>query len=325
MTTADRTRPQLVFVHGIGRPLDPGRALAEWKRALAKGARAAGFASEVSALVMDWSADSAFAHYGDLFSPHEAQGAGVAAASDDEQAQLLIDLLGEFLDSANDLREFRGDPRFARVRAQVRPSGEAQGVGAVARRLAAVVAAVAAVPGLRWGAQQLSAARLLSVLSQPGRYLRRAEPDADGRTLDRRIRDRVLEHLDPARPAIVVAHSLGSVVALEALAEYSGPVRLFITIGSPLAVRGLVRQRLVPQPPTTPESVAAWADFWDDDDLVVPPRLPADVVRPNAAGVRPVSTPLTSATLWSHDATRYLQHPDVARAVMEALTARTPA
>ncbi|MEU9079621.1 hypothetical protein [Kitasatospora sp. NPDC048538] len=316
---ADQGKPRLVFVHGIGGPRDPQQELAEWKRALADGARQAGFAPEISALTMDWSADSAFASYGDLFDTGEAQGTGAPDTFDEEQAELILDLLGDFLDELAERPEHRGDPRLARVRAQVRPDGQGQGVGAAGRHLGSVVAAVAAVPGLRRGTQRLSAARLLQVLSQPGRYLRRAEPDATGRTLDQRIRDRVHRQLDPTRPAIVVAHSLGTVVALEALAEYDGPVRLFVTIGSPIGTRGLVWPRLVPQPPATPESVGAWADFWDGDDVVVPRRTLAKLVKPNTAGVLPVPHLLDSATLWSHGATTYLRRPEVARPVMEAL------
>lgn len=69
-------KPQLVFVHGIGDPRDPDEALTEWKRALAGGARAAGFASDISALTMDWMADCSYAYHGDLFTDGESQGAG---------------------------------------------------------------------------------------------------------------------------------------------------------------------------------------------------------------------------------------------------------
>ncbi|MFD8787028.1 alpha/beta fold hydrolase [Kitasatospora sp. NPDC059599] len=319
MAGTDQVKPRLVFVHGIGGLRDPQQELAEWKRELAEGARKAGYASEISALTMDWSADSAFAYYGDLFDTGEAQGVGSTDEFDEEQAELMLDLLGDLLDDLAGLSEQRGNQRLARVRAQVRADGQGQGVGAAGRHLSGVIAAVAAVPGLSWGAQRLSAGRLLRVLTQPGRYLRRAEPDATGRTLDRRVRERVLQHLDPTRPAIVVAHSLGTVVALEALAEYNGPVRLLVTIGSPIATRGVVWPRLVPQPPATPESVSAWTDFWDSDDIVVPRRTLANLVKPNTAGVLPVPHPLESATLWSHSASTYLRREEVARPVMKAL------
>jgi hypothetical protein len=49
---------------------------------------------------------------------------------------------------------------------------------------------------------------------------------------------------------VVVGHSLGSVVAYEALCRLGvdGPVRAFVTLGSPLGIRGLVFNRLRPPP-----------------------------------------------------------------------------
>ncbi|MFF2046016.1 alpha/beta hydrolase [Kitasatospora sp. NPDC058170] len=325
----DRVKPQLVFVHGIGGPREPQQQLAEWKQALAHGARTAGYASEISALTMDWSADSSFAYYGDLFTTGQGQGAGQGAGgggeSDDQQAQLTLDLLAELLDELAALPEHRGNRGLDRVRAQLRPGEQAQGTLNTVRHLNRMLAAVAAVPGLSWGARRLSRVELLGILSQPGRYLRRAEPDAAGRTLDQRIRARVLGCLDPSRPAIVLAHSLGTVVALESLAEYTGPVSLFVTVGSPITTRGVVWPLLRPRPPATPESVAAWADFRDGDDVVVPKRRLADAVSPNSAGIRPTPHRLESATLWSHDATRYLRREEVAGPVMETLAALTAA
>ncbi|MFI9330460.1 alpha/beta hydrolase [Kitasatospora sp. NPDC052868] len=321
----DRVKPQLVFVHGIGGPREPRQELAEWKQALAHGARAAGFASEISALTMDWSADSSFAYYGDLFTTGQAQGASGTGELDEQQAQLTLDLLAELLDELAALPEHRGNRGLDRVRAQLRPGEQAQGAMNAVRHLNRMLAAVAAVPGLSWGARRLSRVELLGILSQPGRYLRRAEPDAAGRTLDQRIRARVLDCLDPERPAIVLAHSLGTVVALESLAEHPGPVELFVTVGSPITTRGVVWPLLRPRPPATPESVTAWADFRDGDDVVVPKRRLADAVSPNSAGIRPTPHRLDSATLWSHNAATYLRRKEVARPVMAALAALTAA
>ncbi len=324
--TGERVRPQLVFVHGIGRPRDPQQELAEWTRALADGARAAGFADEISALTMGWSADAAFAHYGDLFYDADAQGTGGPGAggpgeTDEEEAAVMLGLLAELVDELLERAEGEDGRDLRRIRAQLAPDDQAQGVGNLARTLAAGLAALAAVPGLNAGARVLSRQKILSIVSQPGRYLARREPDAAGRTLDRRIRDRVLACLDPARPAIVVAHSLGTVVALEALAEHPGPVPLFVTLGSPITTRGVVWPLLRPSPPATPATVDAWADFRDGDDLVVPKRRLAKAVVPNARGVRPLSERMESATLWPHDATSYLRRAEVADPVMRALAA----
>ncbi|MFJ2397333.1 serine peptidase [Streptomyces sp. NPDC087843] len=90
---------------------------------------------------------------------------------------------------------------------------------------------------------------------------------------------RLVQH----RPRVVVAHSLGSVVAYEAL--HSTPeagVELFLTLGSPLALPGVVFGRLDPAPTGTvapprgvrPSGTARWVNIADPGDPVaVPPKL----------------------------------------------------
>ncbi|MFD8967973.1 hypothetical protein ACFV0C_23770 [Streptomyces sp. NPDC059568] len=51
-------------------------------------------------------------------------------------------------------------------------------------------------------------------------------------------------------PLVIVAHSLGSVIAYEALCAHPDwPDLTLVTLGSPLAVRGVVFDRLAPPPP----------------------------------------------------------------------------
>lgn len=117
----------------------------------------------------------------------------------------------------------------------------------------------------------------------------------------------------------MVSHSLGTVVAFEALRTYQGPVPLLMTLGSPLATGAAVLQRLVPQPPRTPARVERWLNFWDRDDVVVGrPRLDRWML-PNAAGVVPVTSRVDSDGLWVHTATKYLRQPGVAGPLVEAL------
>jgi pimeloyl-ACP methyl ester carboxylesterase len=65
-----------------------------------------------------------------------------------------------------------------------------------------------------------------------------------------------------AGPAVVIAHSLGSVVGFEMLHEYRGTVPLWVTLGSPLALRAVVWPRLRPTPPATPDAVQRWLNYW---------------------------------------------------------------
>lgn len=327
---AGKVKPRLVFVHGIGGSRDPGAELALWKRHLADGFRAAGHGGEISALTMDWAADSSFAYYGDLFADPGAQG-GDGPGLDEEETRIALGLLAALLDEEATVPENLGDPALRRVRAQIDaqtdPKGRAQGGGAVAAALWGWCTAVARIPGIAGPARWTAGREVFGMLSQPSRYLRRGGHDQDGRSLDRRIRDRVLECLDRERPAVVIAHSLGSVVALEALAEYDGPVPLFVTIGSPIAMPAFVLPLLRPAPPATPACVERWLDFGDGDDVVVPafrPRL-ADVLQPNERGVLPTAGRLTSRRWWVHSATTYLARPEVAGPVAEALAGRAAA
>ncbi|MBS2961507.1 hypothetical protein KGA66_00515 [Actinocrinis puniceicyclus] len=79
-------------------------------------------------------------------------------------------------------------------------------------------------------------------------------------------------------PDIVIAHSLGSVVAYEALCTLpAGTVGLFVTIGSPLAMPDVVYDRVETagaQPAPRPAAVERWINVADVGDLVaVPSRL----------------------------------------------------
>lgn len=92
-----------------------------------------------------------------------------------------------------------------------------------------------------------------------------------------------------------------------------------MTLGSPLATGAAVLQRLVPQPPRTPNRVERWLNFWDRDDVVVGrPRLDKWML-PNAAGVVPVTSRVDSDGLWVHTATKYLRQAEVAGPLVEAL------
>jgi pimeloyl-ACP methyl ester carboxylesterase len=127
-----------------------------------------------------------------------------------------------------------------------------QGFGEPVRLLARALTTLLQIPGLRRAAQWASGRSLLGHLAQVCRCLERGEPDAAGRSLDARVRERVLRGTDPGRPLVVVAHSLGTVVAFEALQRYSGPVRTLVTPGSPLATATAVLHRVLLRPPRTP-------------------------------------------------------------------------
>ena len=87
----------------------------------------------------------------------------------------------------------------------------------------------------------------------------------------------VAEVLRRHQPHVVIAHSLGSVVCYEALwACIEQSVDLFITVGSPLGMRGVVFDRLDPPPMGNrgqrPPNVQHWVNVADPGDIVAIPR-----------------------------------------------------
>ncbi|MFC9706035.1 serine peptidase [Streptomyces sp. NPDC056943] len=108
-------------------------------------------------------------------------------------------------------------------------------------------------------------------------YLR-ADDDAAREAARQEVVAQIAEH----RPRVVIAHSLGTVVAYEALhAHPELEIELLLTMGSPLALPRAVFDRLVPRPTGTapalgarPAGVARWVNIADPGDPVaIPPRL----------------------------------------------------
>lgn len=92
-------------------------------------------------------------------------------------------------------------------------------------------------------------------------------------------RSAVAESIRRARPRVVLAHSLGSVVAYEALhAHPELTVDCFVTLGSPLGLPGGIFDHLMPTPiadrGARPAGVRYWVNLADTGDLVaIPHRL----------------------------------------------------
>ncbi|MFE4824059.1 hypothetical protein ACFRFU_48515 [Streptomyces sp. NPDC056704] len=129
------------------------------------------------------------------------------------------------------------------------------------------------------------------------------------------VQQRLADRIAPDT-RVLVAHSLGTVVAYEALCAHpEWPVRTLVTLGSPLGIRNLVFERLrVPgdgKPGDWPGSVEQWTNIADEGDVVAlqkdlrplfGPRVEGHLVRNGAR---------------AHDATRYLNTPQAGRAVTD--------
>ncbi|MFI6813828.1 hypothetical protein ACIBG7_15510 [Nonomuraea sp. NPDC050328] len=89
----------------------------------------------------------------------------------------------------------------------------------------------------------------------------------------------VAEVIRRNRPKVVIAHSLGSVVTYETLwANPDLDVDLLITLGSPLGMRNVVFEHLLPAPINgrgeRPKGVRRWVNIADRHDIAaIPPQL----------------------------------------------------
>ncbi|MFF9150331.1 serine peptidase [Streptomyces sp. NPDC014861] len=98
----------------------------------------------------------------------------------------------------------------------------------------------------------------------------------------RRAREIVAETISSCGAKVVVAHSLGSVVAYEALHAHPDlGVEVLVTLGSPLGLPGAVFEMLEPAPDASqrghrPAGVAHWVNIADAGDLVALPRRLGD-------------------------------------------------
>jgi hypothetical protein len=120
---------------------------------------------------------------------------------------------------------------------------------------------------------------MTAALREVYRYLTRP-------ALRHRIRGLVTTAIEELRPAALVAHSLGSVVAYEALHERPDlTVDTFVTCGSPLGLPGTVFEALDPPPKSgrgaRPPGIRQWINVADVGDLVAVPvdlggRFPVD-------------------------------------------------
>jgi pimeloyl-ACP methyl ester carboxylesterase len=121
----------------------------------------------------------------------------------------------------------------------------------------------------------------------------------------------------------VVGHSLGSVVAYEALCSLPGHgVRALVTLGSPLGIRALITERLEPPPaggigvwPGGPD--LAWTNVADEGDVVA-------LVKDLGAAFGPrVSGYLVHNGSHAHAVTGYLTARETGEAVAAGLGAGT--
>jgi hypothetical protein len=135
------------------------------------------------------------------------------------------------------------------------------------------------------------------------------------------INDGVLQAVKTGQEAVVVAHSLGTVVAYNVLMSRPSPfpdvkVPLFVTLGSPLGINA-IKSRL--RPHTFPKPVSTWYNALDTDDVVsLHPLTPAHF--PTGGTIENNDT-VDNWTDNQHSIGGYLDDTNVAKKIYDALTA----
>ncbi|AUG75604.1 hypothetical protein CFP65_0649 [Kitasatospora sp. MMS16-BH015] len=127
------------------------------------------------------------------------------------------------------------------------------------------------------------------------------------------VQHRVAEAVTPDT-RVVIGHSLGSVVAYEALCSHpEWPVRSLLTLGSPLGIRHLVFERLRAtgefKPGDWPGGISRWTNLADEGDVVALVKDLRPLFGPRVEGH------LVHNGARAHDATRYLNTAEAGRAV----------
>jgi hypothetical protein len=293
---------RVVCVHGIRQQYKGEEtALAEWAPGLRDGMRLAGPAGrEIAASLGD--GDIRFAFYGDLFRP---------------PGQTLA--IGDPRLGAEDLTEFEQELLYAwwREAAEVDPAVIQPDERTLARTPRGVQAALRALSGAAFFAG-LTERLMLGSLVQVRRYF--TEP-----AIRAAIQHRVAAAVDE-RTRVVIGHSLGSVVAYEALCAHpEWPAKALVTLGSPLGIRNLIFDRLRPSPVLAaeggrdprghwPGSVTVWSNVADRGDVTA---LVKDL-RP-LFGDRVVSYVVHNGAK-AHDVRPYLTAPETGKGILAGLT-----
>jgi hypothetical protein len=285
---------RVVCVHGLGQQREVENTLhLQWAPALCGGIQLAGGGLAER--------DVRCAAYGDLFRP---PGRPLA--------------VGDPLIRVEDLNEFERDmlADWWSEAARSDPGVIAPDTRTLARTPAGVQAALRALSGSRFFAA-LGQRVLLGDLRQVRDYMCKPE-------VRQKARQRVAKAVeDDTR--VLVGHSLGSVVAYEALcANPDWPVRVLITLGSPLGIANLIFDQLQPTPRSAkdvgssprghwPGEGRAWTNIADSADVVALVKDLRPAFGPNVDGW------IIDNGAHAHDVKPYLTAVETGQAIFAGL------
>ena len=293
--------PQLVFVHGRSQEnKQPLGIKKEWLKALDKGLKKSGLGLPVT------EEDVRVAYYGqalfDLVSGVDADKAAEViirgAEEDQREREFMIQVLSEVQQKAGISDE--------QIRQVTPEDDEVIERGILNNRFVqGLLRAVDRfVPGGSGAAIGLATKDVYAYISNP--------------SLRARINQGVREAIKPGQPTVVVAHSLGTVVAYTVLKEEAKStgwnVPLLVTLGSPLSISAIKRAFA---PNQHPKSVGKWLNALDPRDTVAlypldEKHFPIDPLVENKLDV-------DNVTENHHSISGYLDDKVVAKRIHDAL------
>lgn len=292
---------QLVFIHGRAQQEKDSIALKKtWVDAWRKGLAASGLSLPLA------DADIRFPYFGDTLDQL------VAGKPADQAAQVIVRGEGESADEQAFMRAILDEmvEHAGVTEDMIRAGASADAMARGPQNWGWVQGILSAldqhVPGASGASVALFTKDVYQYLKNPG--IR--DP------IDRGVR----AAFTPGKETVVVGHSLGTVVAYNVLrrdGDAAGwKVPLFITLGSPLAVK-VIKKSLAPI--SHPRCAGKWFNAMDERDVVSLYPLDAAHFAVNPAIEN--KTDVNNDTDNRHGISGYLSDPVVARRIHDALTA----
>lgn len=284
----------IVCVHGIGQQLKGEETLAtEWYAPLRDGMRRAG--GRPHELPEDHEITVAF--YGDLFRDSAVKGDDVPYELVDIEDGIEADLVRAWL------REAEAHPAGSDSAEHTLEYGKS---GWCPETVQEVATALLRYPFCAALAERCFVGNLKQVSS----YLKVPH-------IRQSVRSRLLQ-LFGSETRLVIAHSLGSIIAYEALCLSEGsPPPSFISLGSPLGLPNLIFDRLDPLPNNGrgvwPIGLTRWTNIADRHDFVAAVKQLAPLFGPAVRDIEVANEAL------AHDVRPYLTAPETGAAILEAL------
>jgi pimeloyl-ACP methyl ester carboxylesterase len=252
----------IVLIHGIAQEqLGSNTLEAAWLPALSDGIRAGGYpevADQVWPTGRSTAITARMAYYGDLFLEPGTMGVGDWAPPPGPEREIAEQLAAEWLRRGAG----RDNPDRRAAAAQLSYLNsighDEQGPIREAQR-----SALNGLAKLKWFAP--------FGMAFAGRFVNRALRQVTSYLTNDDIRTEVqrrVRALIDVNTKVIVGHSLGSVVAYEAAHRLDDPVPRLVTLGSPLGLRTIVYDLVLPQPPGFPPTVRRWVNVADRNDLV---------------------------------------------------------